>query len=300
MSGFLYKTPTNETKESKYDVLGHLMPARMFVFVVVDEPGKDGFVVRRCYTSLEDPYLLNLNLSPLENLREVYPEREGLWNRGGPQSPVSVAEHVLEFDKITSYVSTSGTYPDGTLRMDGKPVYVDIAKAKRAGAKLVSTEEIARAIDDYKVHLNSKGRREAEYIKQKVLNIDKEVLVQPHPSVPAAGVFSKRGLAVSLGIVKYARVVQVVGLAFTAYDLTVATGESFKTKSVRPIEKEVVRQIGGWGAAVAGARIGVAAGALVGIETGPGMVITGFIGGIAFGAIGYMGGSIAANHIPNH
>ncbi|HDR9764038.1 TPA: glycine zipper family protein [Burkholderia cepacia] len=300
MSEYLYKTPTNQTKESQYDVLGHLMPARMFIFVVVDEPGKDGFLVRRVYSSIEDPFLLKLNLSPIENYREVFPETEGLWSRGGPESKVSVAEHVLEYNKITSYASTSGTYPDGTLRMNGKTVYVDIAKAKRAGAKLVTTEEIVRAIDEYKVNLNSKARREAEHIKQKVMNIDKEILVQPHPRVPPSGVFSQAGLKVSLGIVKYARVVQVIGIGFTAYDLEVATEQSFKTKSMRPIEKEVVRQIGGWGGAVAGAKMGVAAGALVGIETGPGTIITGLIGGIVFGAIGYMGGSAVADQIPNN
>lgn len=300
MSTYTYNTPTNDTKGSQYDVLGHLMPARMFIFVVVDEPGKDGFLVRRVYTSIEDPYLLKMNLTPIENLREVYPEQYGLWARGGPDSKVSVAEHVLEYNKITSYASTSGTYPDGTLRMNGKAVYVDIAKAKRAGAKLVTTEEIVRAIDEYKVNLNSKARREAEHIKQKVMNIDKEVLVQPRPRVPPSGVFSQTGLKVSLGIVKYARVVQVVGIAFTAYDLEQAADKSFKTNSIRPIEKEVVRQIGGWGGAIAGAKMGTAAGALVGIETGPGAIITGLIGGIVFGAIGYMGGSAVADHIPNN
>lgn len=139
MSTFTHNIPTNDKKGSHYDVLGHLMPARIFVFVVVDKPGKDGFLVRRVYSSIEDPNLIQLNLTPIGNLREVYPEEYGLWSRGGPESNASVAEHVLEFEKITSYASTSGTYPDGTLRMNGKTVYVDIAKAKRSGAKLVTT-----------------------------------------------------------------------------------------------------------------------------------------------------------------
>lgn len=300
MSTYTYNTPTNDKKGSQYDVLGHLMPARMFIFVVVDEPGKDGFLVRRCYTDIADPHLLEMKLTPLGNLREVYPEKEGLWGRGGPESKVSVAEHVLQYDKITSYASTSSLYPDGTGRFSGKQVYVDIAKAKRAGAKLVTTEEIVRAIDEYKVNLNSKLRREAEHIKQKVMNIDREVLVQPHPSVPPNGVFSQKGLKISLGIVKYARVVQVIGIGFTAYDLGNATEQSIHLKSMRPIEKEVVRQIGGWGGAVAGAKMGAAAGALVGIETGPGTIITGLIGGIIFGAVGYFGGSAIADQIPNN
>lgn len=300
MSRYVYQTPTNNRQGSQYDVLGHLMPARMFVFVVVDEPGADGFLVRRVYSAIDDPFLREMQLSPVGNLREVFPEKYGLWGRGGVESTASVAEHVLGFDRITSYASTSGIYPGGTERMKGKIVYVDIAKAKRAGAKLVSTEEIGRAIDQYSATLNSRSRRKAEHIKSKVLEIDKEILVQPRPVVPAEGILSQRGLAISLGFVKYARVVQVFGLVFTGYDLGVAAGESVRLKSVRPIEKEVIKQTGGWGAAVAGARIGAAAGSMVGIELGPGAIITGAIGGILFGAIGYFGAGYVADKIPHH
>ncbi len=115
--------------------------------------------------------------------------------------------------------------------------------------------------------------------------------------VPPSGIYTRRGLAVTLGLVKFARVVQVIGIGFTAYDLAVATDESFKAKSVKPIGKEVIRQMGGWGGAIAGWRIGAAAGVLVGIETGPGAVITGLIGGLVFGSIGYFGGGFAADEI---
>lgn len=94
MSTFIYSTPTNDTKRSQYDVLGHLMPARMFVFVVVDEPGKDGFLVRNCYARVDDPHLLEMNLGRVGNNREVYPFKEGLWGRN-PSSTASIAEHVL-------------------------------------------------------------------------------------------------------------------------------------------------------------------------------------------------------------
>lgn len=42
-----YSTLTNETPHSTYDVTGLLMPARAFFFTVVDEPGKDGFLVKK-------------------------------------------------------------------------------------------------------------------------------------------------------------------------------------------------------------------------------------------------------------
>ncbi|HGF4015862.1 glycine zipper family protein [Burkholderia cenocepacia] len=303
MSNFVYRTTTNTTADSKYDVLGHHMPARIFFFVTVEEVGKDGMLVRRTYSTINDPYLKQLELSPLGEMREVYPEKYGLWSKGGPKAPGSVVEHVLEYDKLTSYASPSRTYPEGAGRMAGKTVYVDIAKARRAGARLVTTDEIVRAIDEYAAKARSKDRRWAEHIKQKVLAMDKEVLVQPRPMVPGEGVFSQRGLAISLGIVKYARGVRVVGLAFTGYDLSVASNESIRLKSIRPLEKEVIRQAGGWAGswagAVAGARVGATAGAMVGIELGPGAVITGAIGGIVFGAIGYFGGSMIAGQIPD-
>jgi hypothetical protein len=49
-----------------------------------------------------------------------------------------------------------------------------------------------------------------------------------------------------MGFAKYARVVQVVGIVFTAYDLGVAADASFQTKRVQPIAKEAIGQTGGW------------------------------------------------------
>ncbi|GFZ97871.1 glycine zipper family protein [Dyella caseinilytica] len=296
MGNYTYQTTTNQTADSKYDVIGHLMPAKVFVFVVVDEPGRDGFLVRNCYADADNQYLKELNLGELGNLREVYPEKYGLWAKG-TDSSARVAEHVMGMEKVTSYVSTSGDYPAGAARFDGKTVYIDIAKAKRSGARLITGAEIRAALDEY-ANQNPHLKKRIERIRGYSEALDKEILLQPRPSVPPSGVFTQKGLAISLGFVKYARVVQVFSIAFTAYDLSVATDQSFKAKSVHPIEKEVVRQMGGWGGAIAGARIGATAGALVGVETGPGAVITGLIGGIIFGAIGYWGGSFAAAQIP--
>ncbi|HBS6033794.1 TPA: glycine zipper family protein, partial [Klebsiella pneumoniae] len=94
-----------------------------------------------------------------------------------------------------------------------------------------------------------------------------------------------------------ARVVQVTGIVFTAYDLEQASKKSLKNGSVKPIPAEVIRQAGGWGMAVAGAKIGTVAGAAVGIETGPGVVLTGLIGGVIFGTAGYFGADWVADHI---
>lgn len=63
MSDFIYQTHTNDKSESKYDVLGHVMPANAFFFVTVDEVGKEGFLVRKTYTTIQNPYLNAMELT---------------------------------------------------------------------------------------------------------------------------------------------------------------------------------------------------------------------------------------------
>jgi hypothetical protein len=51
---------------------------------------------------------------------------------------------------------------------------------------------------------------------------------------------------------------------------------------------------------LAGAKIGFVGGALFGIETGPGAIVTGALGSIIFGAAGYFGAELIADQIsPN-
>lgn len=91
-------TLTNETPHSTYDVTGLLMPARAFFFIIVDEPGKDGFLVRKIYASTANPYLSKMDLEPLRMLSETDPERYGLIPKN-TDSAVSVAEHVMGNNK---------------------------------------------------------------------------------------------------------------------------------------------------------------------------------------------------------
>jgi hypothetical protein len=96
------------------------------------------------------------------------------------------------------------------------------------------------------------------------------------------------------------RVLTVVGVVVTIAEVTQATQCSINQNSFRPLGAEVVRQVGGWGASFAGAKIGFAGGALFGIETGPGAIVTGAIGAIVFGAAGFFGADWIADHIsPN-
>jgi len=306
MSNFVYNTNTNDKNGSQYDVLGHMMPAKAFFFVTVDEVGPEGFLVRRTYSNVNDPRI-PVELTELQKFQLVYPERSGMWATNS-ESLSRAAQHVLQMPttvRIDSpFVSTSDKFPDGATRFTGdnnsaKSVYVDIAKAKRAGATIVTPEEIGRDIDEYLKGKSSDVRRKGEYLKRKSLGMDSEYLVRPAPVVPADGVFSKRGLSIALGFEKWARVVQVFGIFFTGYDIAMGAEQSIKMKSIKPLEKATLREIAGWegsmagrwaGAAI-GARMGASAGALCGIELGPGAVITGAIGGLIGGAIAFMGES---------
>jgi hypothetical protein len=150
------------------------MPARAFFFVIVDEPGKDGFLVRKIYASNYDPYLSKMDLSDAKVLSETNPERYGLVPKSY-SAPYTVAEHVMG-DNVSSYISTSSAFPEGSPRFEGKTIIVDIDKAVKSGAKLISTEAILKSLEDYKKqnpHLKKRIDRISNYVE----DIDKEVLL---------------------------------------------------------------------------------------------------------------------------
>lgn len=58
---------------------------------------------------------------------------------------------------------------------------------------------------------------------------------------------------------------------------------------------ETARQVGGWGGAIAGARMGFGVRLAFGLETGPGVVFTSLGCAIVFGILGYnMGDAIGS------
>lgn len=284
---------TNSTPNSENDVAGYLMPARSFFFVITEEVGKNGFLVRKIYESSKSPYLKNMNLTPLQTISELSPEIHGMrpkqWG-----STASIAEHVMGFNH-SNFISTSSIFPTGSPRFDGRSIFIDLDKAKKSGARIIETSEILRNLDNYKIsnpHLQKRIEKIAAYISA----VDSEVLVQAE-RIPASAIFTDASLQNTQTYVKYARVVQVLGVVLTAYDLAEAGHESYKTSSVKPITAEIIRQAGGWGTAMAGFKLGGAMGAAVTIETGPGAIIGGLVGGIVFGSAGYFGADWVADHI---
>ena len=79
---------------------------------------------------------------------------------------------------------------------------------------------------------------------------------------------------------------QIIGFALTAYNLEQAGERSFEQESVKPLTAEAIRQAGGWAAAWAGIKLGGMGGAALGIETGPGAILTGALGALVGGTAG--------------
>ncbi len=93
------------------------------------------------------------------------------------------------------------------------------------------------------------------------------------------------------------KVLGVVGVAVTAYELEQAGEKSVQQGRVQPIAAEVVRQGAGWGGAAGGAWAGAQLGAAVGIVGGPAAVVTGAIGAVAGGLLGFFAGDQLAGMI---
>lgn len=294
MTNYVYKKPvqTNGKGGSVHEVTSTWMPARAFFFSVVESVGKDGFLVRKIYASIDDPFLQQKNLPKYQALMEVFPERYGLVPKGLGAN-TTITEHVMG-NNISKFSSTSVLFPGGSPRFQGKAIYIDIHKALQSGTTIVQTSDIIKELEKYKSQYPKLTKR-VDKIAGYVKDIDKEALLVG--KVPAKAIFNEKSLAVTQKMVQAGRVVKVFGIAFTAYDLGKASKTSVELGSVKPISAEVVRQAGGWGSALAGAKVGVVAGAALGIETGPGAIITGLVGGIVAGAAGYYGADWIADHI---
>jgi hypothetical protein len=91
------------------------------------------------------------------------------------------------------------------------------------------------------------------------------------------------------------QVFQNIGLAWTAIEMGRAGNVSMKQRSIRPLAVESVAQAGSWAAGVAGFKAGGKLGAMVGLKTGPGMLVTAAMGACVGGLAGYVGAKRVAD-----
>ena len=93
------------------------------------------------------------------------------------------------------------------------------------------------------------------------------------------------------------RVFLVVGVIVDTVQLGSAAIESVEQGSGRPLAAQTVRTAGSWAMAWAGAKGGFLLGGALGVETGPGLVLTAIGGGIVGGIAGYLGADWIADFI---
>jgi LysM repeat protein len=243
------------------------------------------------------------------------------------------AEHVLNLKPTQSQFLSASNRAFGAPSIGGEPLLLDVARIQKAGGRIYSVSDVVRDLERF-VADHPASRPRVEKLISTIRDIEGEVLIQgetprgsARPASPAHSNYirsaeelwaefrgnrlTKAQLQQELANLEKAyararivgrvgRVLTVIGVVVTLADLAGATQRSVQQESFRPLGAEVIRQVGGWGAAAAGAKIGFVTGALFGIETGPGAIITGAVGAIFFGAAGYFGADWIADHIsPN-
>lgn len=276
--------PSSDTVSEKLS----LVPGQAYVFVLADEINPfTKKIVRRVVVSpamaAEAARTVGKPISIFPN-----PERFG-FSATDPASNLSIGRHAQGI-KPSPFVSGS-TAPLGARRFTGKPFWIDVAAAKQAGATIHTTEEIISDLD--RIIGKTKDAAGVERLRaiQQLVAQDAEVLIKGE--IPAGAVKGPGAMALTRGL----QGIQIVGFVMTAAQLTAAGKESVETGSAKPLVAETVRAAGGWGAAWVGIKLGAAGGALLGIETGPGAVVTGVIGGVVGGVAGYFGFDWVADHI---
>jgi hypothetical protein len=216
------------------------------------------------------------------------PERFG-FHPTEPTSPVTMGRHAMGLKP--SPFSSASKSALGPSRFSGSRFWIDVEQARQAGATFHDTEEILADLD----RIARKTAKAADLARidriKGLVRADAEVLIRG--SVPAAAIKGASAMALTRGL----QGVQIIGFAMTAIDVTHATQRSIREGSMKPIAAETVRQVGGWAAAWAGVKLGAAGGALLGIETGPGAILTGAVGGLIGGVAGYYGFDWVADHI---
>jgi hypothetical protein len=269
-----------------------LIPGRAYLFVLADEVNPlTQKVVRRVITSQKLAARVSARFGqPLSAFPN--PEQFG-FHPTDPNAPVSMGRHAMGM-KPSKFLSASRRL-FGARRFVGRPFWIDVEKAKAAGATVHETREILSDLDRIAAKTKkAAGIARINEVRAKVVT-DQEVLFG------RAGVLAKaiKGPA-AMALTRVAQGIQIVGFAITAVEIESAAEESIKIGSIKPLGAETVRQTGSWAMAWAGMKLGAAAGAAFGIETGPGAVVTAVGGALVGGTAGYLGFDWVADHIhPN-
>ncbi|SFZ83439.1 type VI secretion system tube protein TssD [Tenacibaculum maritimum] len=271
------------TKEN--DFLEIVKEGHGFTFIIFEEILPSGKITRKVGV----PPIKNTSMFFDRIIHGTPSEYFGMEAKA-PNSAATIAEHVAN-NKPSKFLSAS-TLKSGAPTIEGTLHYIDKNKFEKSGGKIYSTSEIITHLEKYKEGLfTESAKARIDKLINVVKNTEQEVLLEGHV---APDMIKSKG---TIRLVKGLRVVAVVGIVLSAYELGKATNESIEEDSSKPIVAEMIRQAGGWGGAIVGAKIGASAGATLSLVSGPGAILCGAIGGLVFGTAGYFGADWIADHI---
>jgi hypothetical protein len=282
-----------------------LLPAWLHYFILADEWNPVAGKLVRKVVFPTGP------LSPEEIARILKPDVYGMAPRS-PGSPVSLGRHVL--GRTDSKFISASKLPKGSPRFEGEPFWIDEAKLKASGAKVFDGPAIAK--DLARIMAKTKNQKFIEFIKdisEKSSVADREVVIEPAGNIPAGAIKGAAAMQITRGL----QLLMGVAIVLTTVDLVESMIASYQKKSAVPIVRAAVRQSAGWKAAGLGAaagraaftwaarraaaaegiEIGGIAGGALGIETGPGALVTAAAGSLIFGTAAFFGADWATKKL---
>lgn len=249
-------------------------------------------------------------------------------------SPTNVDEAISQLSPAQRQAANPKDFAGKFGSKPIRPLIIDADKLP-PGSKLVTEQELINDLRKLAAE-EPKFKPRAERLIKAIQNLEGETLIAPGEQIPKEaiskpsrvhaayiksaeeltaahrlGKITQQQLDTELALLarsynrlkivgKVGRVVGVVGVVFTAVDMGYAAQRSYNTGSYRPLAAETIRQVGGWGGAIAGAKLGGVIGAALGVETGPGLFVTGLIGAVIGGVAGYYGASWVADQIDDN
>jgi RHS repeat-associated protein len=191
------------------------------------------------------------------------------------------------------YFPASTTLPYGAPGIQGQPLWINL-NSSAANVEIITNPQIiadARRIGVppalIEMYQANQLRGEGEILFRG--NIGPSAI---SPTMPP----SVQGGA-TMVLMRGTQGLTVIAAAGTGYRMGTSIDQSVQQGSFAPVAAQTIREVGGWGGAIAGAKLGGAVGTALGIETGPGAILTGLGGAIIGGTAGYFGADWVADRV---
>ena len=180
----------------------------------------------------------------------------------------------------------STTLPNGAPNIQGQPIWMNLNSSAAnvdvvGNAQIISDAQsigISQArIDMYQA---AQAAGEGEALLAGTIEPSAMTTTMPPSLQGGTALFLTRG----------SQALSVVGALGTTYRLSSSVDQSFSLGTPAPVGSQIVREAGGWAGAWMGFKGGAAFCGALGIESGPGALVTGLAGGIVGGFVGYWAG----------